>query len=524
MQHRRPLSLLFPLLVLAACGEDQSPTAPTPPAEPSGPAYSHTAGHKVVNSLADPGNGTCNATQCTLREAIKDPGSTEISFAPGLTGPITLARPGAGGGPLVIEKTLTINGPGAGIVIQRRSTDPAFRIFRIGAGVSVKLTNLTLRNGKTDQTGGGLINFGRLALTTCTVAGNSATLGGGGIDNHGRVVLTNSRVRNNSARPLGGGGGINNLGNLTLANSLVTGNSAGGGGGIFNQRAGRLALTKSTIAGNSAGEGGGIQNRGKFTLANSLVTGNSASFEGGGIDNVGLAFTDVVGEITNSTVARNSAVEGGGIANFRFGRFTITKSTIAGNSARTGGGIFNEAFGRFGGASVTLRNSTVSGNSANLGGGGIVNGGDVELDAFGVITLTNSTVARNSAPQGGGIVQGIGGVATLVNSLVAENNAPEGPDVVLAGGSVSARFNLIGNGSGSGITNTNGNQVGTASAPIDPKLGALADNGGPTRTHALLLGSPAIDAASTPDCPTTDQRGVLRPQGAACDIGSYERK
>jgi CSLREA domain-containing protein len=474
MRHSHPLPRLLALLVLAACGEDQSPTAPTPPAEPGGPAYSHTAGHKVVNSLADPGNGTCNATQCTLREAIKDPGSTEISFKPGLTGTITLARPGLGGGTLVIEKTLAITGPGTGIVIRRRSTDPAFRIFRIGAGVSVKLTNLTLRNGKTDQTGGGLINFGRLALTTCTVAGNSATLGGGGIDNHGRVVLTNSRVRNNSARPLGGGGGINNLGNLTLANSLVT--------------------------------------------------GNSASREGGGIFNGDFPFTDIVGQITNSTVARNSAVEGGGIANFRFGRFTITKSTIAGNSARTGGGIFNEAFGRFGGASVTLRNSTVSGNSANLGGGGIVNGGDVELDAFGVITLTNSTVARNSAPQGGGIVQGIGGVATLVNSLVAENNAPEGPDVVLAGGSVSARFNLIGNGSGSGITNTNGNQVGTASAPIDPKLGALADNGGPTRTHALLLGSPAIDAASTPDCPTTDQRGVLRPQGAACDIGSYERK
>ena len=89
---------------------------------------------------------------------------------------------------------------------------------------------------------------------------------------------------------------------------------------------------------------------------------------------------------------------------------------------------------------------------------------------------------------------------------------------------VSARFSLIGDGSGSGITNTDGNQVGSASEPIAPKLGPLADNGGPTRTHALLQGSPAIDAASTPDCPTTDQRGVVRPQGAACDIGSYERR
>jgi hypothetical protein len=91
-------------------------------------------------------------------------------------------------------------------------------------------------------------------------------------------------------------------------------------------------------------------------------------------------------------------------------------------------------------------------------------------------------------------------------------------------GAVLASFSLIGDGSGSDITNTDGNQVGSASAPIDPKLGSLADNGGPTRTRALLAGSPAIDAASTPDCPTADQRGVLRPQGAACDIGSYERE
>jgi hypothetical protein len=108
---------------------------------------------------------------------------------------------------------------------------------------------------------------------------------------------------------------------------------------------------------------------------------------------------------------------------------------------------------------------------------------------------------------------------------VAKNTAPTGPDVL--GEFSTARFSLIGDGTGSNITNTDGNQVGNVSpnsSPIDPKLGPLALNGGPTRTHALLLGSPAIDAASTPDCPTTDQRGVLRPQGAACDIGSYERE
>jgi hypothetical protein len=108
---------------------------------------------------------------------------------------------------------------------------------------------------------------------------------------------------------------------------------------------------------------------------------------------------------------------------------------------------------------------------------------------------------------------------------VALNRAPSGADMLKTDGTVTARFSLLRIGNGSGLTNgVNGNQVGSRSTPLDPKLGPLADNGGRTRTHALQQGSPAIDAASTPDCPTTDQRGVLRPQEAACDIGSYERK
>jgi CSLREA domain-containing protein len=436
MQHRHLLPLLLPLFMFAACTEDQPPTAP---AEPGGMAEGHTAGHKVVNSLADPGNGPCNATQCTLREAIKDPGSTEISFAPGLTGTITLAAPAAGGGTLSIDKKLSITGPSTGIVIRRRSTDPDFRIFRIPAAGNVTLTNLTIQNGKrTDRPGAGILNFGTLRLTNSTVASNS-------------------------------GSGIGNVGTLRLTNSTVAGNSAGG-----------------------------IGNFGTLTVT-----------------------------LTNSTVAGNSAADGGGIHNSSDGSVTITNSTIAGNSASdAGGGIFNEGRVRHI-AFVTLTNSAVSGNTARFGGG-IFNSSSSE---FPVTTgLTNSTVADNSATvRGGGISTGFGGTdfLSLRNSLVARNSAPEAPDVFIShSGNASVAFSLIGDGSGSGITNTDGNQVGNVppnSAPIDPGLGPLADNGGPTQTHALLLGSPALDAASTPDCPTTDQRGVLRPQGAACDIGSYER-
>ena len=100
MRHFHPLPPLLALFVLAACGEDQSPTAPARRQRRAARPSVATAGHRVVNSLADPGNGTCNATQCTLREAINDAGSTEISFAPGLTGSITLAQPAGGGGTL----------------------------------------------------------------------------------------------------------------------------------------------------------------------------------------------------------------------------------------------------------------------------------------------------------------------------------------------------------------------------------------------------------------------------------------
>jgi hypothetical protein len=114
----------------------------------------------------------------------------------------------------------------------------------------------------------------------------------------------------------------------------------------------------------------------------------------------------------------------------------------------------------------------------------------------------------------------------VINSLVARNSASNiEPDVSKAAStSLLARFNLIGDGTGSGIADgVDGNQVGTGAAPIDPKIGRLATNGGTTKTHALMLGSPAIDAASDGECPASDQRGVTRPQGAHCDIGSYER-
>jgi hypothetical protein len=140
----------------------------------------------------------------------------------------------------------------------------------------------------------------------------------------------------------------------------------------------------------------------------------------------------------------------------------------------------------------------------------------------------NSTVAFNG---GHGVAQhgSNGAVLILTNTIVAGNGATEAPDVYNSNdfyGLIGGANNLIGDGTGSGFTNVEGNQVGNVTpytAPIDPLLGPLGDNGGSTPTHALLDGSPAIDAGTSEGCPATDQRGVARPQGSACDIGSFER-
>ncbi len=509
--HRIVLALAPAMAAAAlACKDNEPATAPAR----AEPGLAVAAAQRVVNSLADPGDGTCNARECTLREAINDPGSTAISFASGLAGPLTLAAPTAGGGTLVIGHGLTINGPSGGLVIRRNASGPAFRVLRVESGVSARLTNLTIRNGSTalQGGGGGIVNYGTLALTRCTVDRSSATSGAGGIDSHGSLTLTNSSVVDNE----GTGVVQHNHATLRVTSSTVARNR---GAGIENL-GGELVLARSSVMSN---EGGGVQVEwGTSTLDLAKITDNTTTGAGGGISLFRGRLT-----LTNSTIARNSAEDGGGVANIG-GDFDISRSTLNNNTAANrGGGIFStvdDNFGRLSGT-VTLTNSTVSRNSADQGGG--IENSD-RLGGASVFVVS-STIALNSAVDaGGGVHNGEDGFensngVSLVNTLVARNSAPVGPDAVRA----FARFSLIGDGTGSGITNTNGNQVGRV-APntgvIDPRIGALADNGGPTRTHALLAGSPAIDAASATDSPATDQRGVARPQGAGDDVGSYERR
>src|SRR5262249_47649459 len=141
----------------------------------------------------------------------------------------------------------------------------------------------------------------------------------------------------------------------------------------------------------------------------------------------------------------------------------------------------------------------------------------------GTVVVSNSTITGNSASKFGGGISSPSDVGlALNNSIVATNSAPSGPD--LFGTADPGNNDLIGNGSGlSGLVNgVNGNLVGTAATPIDPRLAPLGNNGGPTQTMALLSGSPALGAGAADGVTTTDQRGFARVVNGQVDIGAFE--
>ena len=278
--------------------------------------------------------------------------------------------------------------------------------------------------------------------------------------------------------------------------------------GIANS--GTLRLSDSTMGVNTAG--GGIYNSGTLTLVNSTVSKNSTGARGGGIYNIGTA-TLINSTVSGNSVQGSSAKAGGGIYNS--GALTLVNSTVSSNSAPNGGGIYNSG-------TLTLVNSTVSGNSAAQGGG--IYNEDGITNLFNV-TITNNQADDKSGGQGvgGGIFNSNKGTFNFQNTILAGNF--ETLDFVLTPGECDGTINSIGSN-----LMTMADCTVSGSAPIigNPNLGSLKNNGGPTQTHALLAGSPAIDAGNTGGCRdefgvplTTDQRGFNRPS-LGCDIGAFE--
>ncbi len=245
---------------------------------------------------------------------------------------------------------------------------------------------------------------------------------------------------------------------------------------LITNTSGNSMISGVTVRNGAASPDGGgilIQAAGRLTLSTTRVQANTATASGGGIFNLGTLTAD------GTTFQHNLAqIQGGAIDNSGSGMAYLTNVTVSDNTGDdAGGGIRNNAA-----ATMTVVNSTITGNSANLsGGGGIFDTGTLQV--------VNTIVAGNTAAL----------------------NSPDCNQITSLG------RNLIGTSDGCTLTPITGDLVG-----VDPLLGPLQENGGPTLTHALLSGSPAIDAGDIASCPATDQRGVLRPQGPDCDIGAYE--
>ena len=286
--------------------------------------------------------------------------------------------------------------------------------------------------------------------------------------------------------------------NVTISGFSITNGSVtnGGGGGIFNDggNSATLALNNCTVTGNSAEFGGGIVNmNGTLTVSNCTISNNGGIFGGGGISNSAFDGTAAL-IITNSTISGNSAGDyGGGIA------------TVA------GGSVTATAF-------VTVSNSTLSGNSV-LGEGGAISNRAPDVGNFATLIITNSTIINNSATGNGGGINNEGNVELELGSTILKAGT-SGENIFNAGTAISLGYNLSSD-DGGGVLTELGDQINT-----DPMLGSLENNGGPTFTHALLPGSPAINAGDpsfTPP-PFFDQRGpgFVRVVSGIIDKGSFE--
>jgi CSLREA domain-containing protein len=311
------------------------------------------------------------------------------------------------------------------------------------------------------------------------------------------------------------------ISNVTIRNGyFAQGNVYGSdGGGIYNE--GTLTVSNVTISANKVpGDGGGIFNGGNSYLIveNSTISQNYSNLYGGGIDNWGIL------DVRNSTLSENTArLAGGGIN----GGVTIkvSKSTISGNGSYDGGGIrFMD--------NLYVINSTISQNYANNNGGGINAGNYPPILA----ALYNTTIIDNDADHdrdqlggiGGGVYAVAGARFIVVNTLIAGNTLFNAPIYNDCNGMLEVYgWNLLGDETGCTFSGNGSASWGITSLN---KIGPLQSNGGPTRTHAILAGSAAIDGTidslgcvdETGLLLTTDQRGSPRPVGARCDVGAFE--
>jgi hypothetical protein len=553
--------------------EDRSvPTTITPTTFADGGLGSGSLRDAVLQLNADTGTGddTIQLEAGTYMLTIQNVGGRHETA--GLTGDLNLTQ---------TSHRWIIQGAGPSTIIDASQLQD--RVFQIvNPGTQVMFQDLIIQGGlaqddgsegtlpdTTDALGGGILNNGGDLTLNNVVLHNNAARGGRGIHQGGHraqgggfytaggsLTIANSEISNNLA--VGGdgggypggasqGGGLYITGtSLTVTNSKMTGNQAVGGYGGSEGAGGALYASDSLLS---------VANS---TIAANQVTGGTGGFgaqpggsggDGGASKGGGLYVSNGILTVINSTIATNQATGGGGGGGAPgspcFDSWCISAGAGGSGGASQGGGLY------FGGGMLTLTNSTIAANTLRGGpggpggetgsgylpgpggGGGPSQGGALYFSGD-MLAVANSTIASNYA-TGGTHGNGLGGsdgpasgggmmnqgLLQTRDTLVAGNTVDgpgtnSGPD--LAGDLGSLGHNLVGHSQGgSGFEATD-------LLDVDPLLGPLQDNGGPTQTIALLPGSPAIDAGDNTDAPLWDQRGPGFPRivNSIIDIGAFE--
>jgi len=420
-----------------------------------------------------------------------------------------------------------------------------------GGGIRTNFGVTTIIEGRffdntADNNGGGIWSYLGASITDSLITGNTADNEGGGIWLKSPTSIAGSEIKDNTASR---GGGIDSLGEMTIDDTSFLSNTAttSGGGGIYTSAP--LFITSSTFQYNNANfsDGGAMWLSGSGTSITDSTVRDNSGYQGGAIFSW---LSDLT--INDSAIVENIAdSDGGGIWTAR--SMIINSSSIYGNQAGgNGGGIWGTPGGNSGDTHITT--STIAHNWAGGDGGGIwfedpmyitsstISGNQADNDGGGVfglypLILAHSTINRNRADadnDSSGVGGGISGPnidSTLDHTIVAGNERGIATRDDIAA-TMTATHSLIGDDTGAAITDNGGNLLGTGIAPIDARLALLADNGGFTKTHGLLFGSPALDAGdpgfSSP--PDYDQRGIGFDRvtdigaGAKIDMGAYENQ
>ena len=492
--------------------------------------YLGGAGDETAQSIAVDSLGRAHVTGRTSGSMPTTADALQATYAGG-TNDAFYATLGSLGNSLVYSTYLGGSGDDAGYAVAR---DGAENIFITGFTASANLQQITGGGYDTTQNGGYdafVVKFTNQTLTVTTTndvvdgATNSiaALLANTGADGlislREAIIATNNTAgadaialpagtylitRAGSSEDVAATGDLDIIDALTItgagsALTIVDGNALDR---VFHVQAGAsssltdLTIRGGVLAANLWGGGVLLDSGASLTLARAIITANSTG-SGAGLYSYGTLTA------IDTTFSNNAGAGwGGGIYNDG-GVLTLDRVTVSGNTvAKDGGGIYNVGSG----ASLSLANVTVSGNTTTGIGGGIYTNR--------AITITNSTIAFNSSSGGADGIYAQGAASATLKNTLLYNPAGTNSNTALT----SAGNNLDSDGS-AGLAAA-GDLSGTAGTSIDPKLSPLQDNGGSTRTLALLTGSTAINAGTATGAPATDQRGFARI--GAPDIGAFE--